>query len=75
MVPQPGQPRPFATLPGDRKWYPLYPDTRLENLTEAEASVIGARCDKLAEQLGYRGVEFDRPRIGSWNEAKRIAAS
>jgi hypothetical protein len=53
MLPQPGQSRPFATLPSDRKWFPLYPDTRLENLTEAEADVIGARCDTLAERLGY----------------------
>jgi hypothetical protein len=67
MVPQSGQPRPFATLPGDRKWYPLYPDTRLENLTEAEVALIGARCDELAERLDYHSLQrTNRIAGGGW---------
>ncbi len=59
MVPQAGQPLPFATLPGDRKWYPLYENDRLENLTPVEIATVSRRCEGLADRFGYsaRGAE------------------
>jgi sulfotransferase family protein len=53
MVPQPGQPLPFATLPGDRKWYPLFSDQWLDEVAEREAEVIASVCEPLARELGY----------------------
>jgi len=53
MVPQPGQRFPFATLPGDRKWYPLFPDPWLEHVGAEEADVIASVCGPLAAELGY----------------------
>ena len=53
MVPKEGDRFPFATLPGDRKWYPLFPDPWLEKVTEAEAAVIAGLCEPLASELGY----------------------
>ena len=53
MVPQPGHRLPFATLPGDRKWYPLFPDPWLAEVTDSEAAVIAAVCEPLATELGY----------------------
>lgn len=56
MVPQPGQRFPFATLPNDRKWHPLFPDPYLAQVTEQEAELIASVCEPLATELGY-----DRP--------------
>ena len=56
MVPQPGQRLPFATLPDDRKWYPLFPDPWLGEVTEPEVELIASICEPLATELGY-----DRP--------------
>ena len=53
LVPRPGQRRPWATLPGDRKWYPLYVDVRLGRPTRAESAVIARSCGELAERFGY----------------------
>jgi len=53
MVPSPGQPFPFATLPGDRKWHPLFPDPWLDEVGEEEAEVIASVCGPLATELGY----------------------
>ena len=53
LVPRPGQKRPWATLPGDRKWYPLYVDDRLGRPTAADTAIIGERCLALAERFGY----------------------
>ena len=53
MVPQPGQRFPFATLPGDRKWYPLFPDPWLAQVTEQEAEIVASVCGPLARELGY----------------------
>jgi hypothetical protein len=53
MVPRPGQKRPFATLPDDRKWYPLYRSDWLQGMTRAERELIAARCEPLAAELGY----------------------
>ena len=54
MVPQPGQRLPFATLPGDRKWYPLVEDEWLGRVTDEGAAIVESVCEPLAEQLGYR---------------------
>ena len=53
MVPQPGQRFPFATLPDDRKWHPLFPDPWLAQVTENEAELIASVCEPLATELGY----------------------
>jgi hypothetical protein len=53
MVPQPDQPRPFATLPADRKWYPLYPDTWLDRCDEATFATVDPRCGELLARFGY----------------------
>lgn len=53
MVPQAGQTRPFATLPGDRKWYPIYADTWLQGCDAGSRAVIDARCSGLLERFGY----------------------
>jgi Sulfotransferase family len=53
MVPRPGDRFPFATLPGDRKWYPLFPDPWLAEVTEEEAAAVAEVCEPLAGELGY----------------------
>lgn len=53
MVPQPGQRLPFATLPDDRKWYPLFPDPWLAQVTEPEAVIVARECEALATEFGY----------------------
>ena len=53
MVPQAGHRLPFATLPDDRKWYPLFLDPWLEKVGEREAEVIASVCEPLATELGY----------------------
>jgi hypothetical protein len=59
MIPQPGQRRPLATLPGDRKWYPLYRSASVPEITREERDVIGSRCAEMAEYFGY--APADRP--------------
>jgi hypothetical protein len=44
---------PFATLPGDRKWYPLGGDDWIGRVTPDEAAIVDERCGELARQLGY----------------------
>ena len=53
MVPREGQRRPWATLPSDRKWYPLYADERVAATTPSQRSIVGAKCAELADRLGY----------------------
>jgi Sulfotransferase family len=53
MLPLPGQKRPFATLPGDRKWYPLYQSDWLSEMTDEEEAIITRHCDRLARRFGY----------------------
>jgi Sulfotransferase family len=53
MVPGPGQKLPFATLPGDRKWYPLYPSTWLEKATREDREIVARRCAEPAGRFGY----------------------
>jgi hypothetical protein len=54
MVPRAGQRLPCATLSGDRKWYPLYSDDRLDAVTIEERSIVDERCGRLAARFGYR---------------------
>jgi hypothetical protein len=53
MVPQAGDRFPFATLPGDRKWNPLFPDEWLAKVGDRDAAVIAEVCEPLATELGY----------------------
>jgi hypothetical protein len=53
MVPRPGDVFPFATLPNDRKWYPLFPDPWLGEVMDEEAVVVAEVCEPLATELGY----------------------
>lgn len=53
LVPHPGDRMPFATLPGDRKWYPLGGDDWIGRVTPDEAAIVDERCGELARQLGY----------------------
>jgi sulfotransferase family protein len=53
MIPRPGDAFPFATLPADRKWYPLFPDEWLAEVSDREAAVVAEVCEPLATELGY----------------------
>jgi len=44
---------PFATLPWDRKWFPLQGDEWRDKVGDAEAQVVEEECGPLAEELGY----------------------
>jgi Sulfotransferase family len=68
QVPQPGQPFPFATLPGDRKWHPLFPDPWLEQVDDRDAEIVERECGSLARRFGY-GAD------GARSEARPCAAS
>ena len=61
MVPRPGDTFPFATLPGDRKWYPLFPDPWLAEVTPEEAAIVASLCEPLASELGYQRPPVARP--------------
>lgn len=54
MVPRAGDSMPWATLPTDRKWWPLYPDDRLERITPEQLEIVAERCAEIASRLGYR---------------------
>lgn len=53
LVPRAGQLLPFATLPWDRKWYPLAADEWRDKVGDLEAQIVSEECGELAEQLGY----------------------
>jgi Sulfotransferase family len=53
MIPAPGQPRPFGTLPADRKWFPLYEDDRLGRAIGEQMAVVYEHCEELALHFGY----------------------
>jgi hypothetical protein len=61
MVPQPDQTLPFATLPGDRKWYPLFADPWLTEVTERTAEIVASRCGPYARRFGYTRTSADTP--------------
>ncbi len=54
MVPRAEDSMPWATLPSDRKWYPLYADDRLEQITPAQVAIVAERCGEVAARFGYR---------------------
>ena len=53
MVPRPEHTMPFATLGGDRKWYPLREDPWIGQVPPKDADVIAERCEELATRFGY----------------------
>ena len=53
QVPGSGQPFPFATLPGDRKWFPLFSERWLAHVTDREAEIVERECGPLARRFGY----------------------
>jgi hypothetical protein len=55
MIPRAGDRLPFATLPDDRKWYPLVSDRWLAQVSHWEAAIIASECEPLASELGYGG--------------------
>jgi Sulfotransferase family len=65
LVPRPEHRLPFATLPSDRKWYPLRDDEWRHRVGDEEASIIEERCKPLAERLGYGRERDHGPAIAS----------
>jgi hypothetical protein len=53
LVPRASHRMPFATLPWDRKWFPLQGDEWRDKVGDAEAQIVEEECGKVAEQLGY----------------------
>lgn len=53
MLPAPGQTLPYATLPADRKWYPLYGDDRLGRASDTQLAIVDEHCRELAAHFGY----------------------
>ena len=53
LVPRAGHRLPFATLPWDRKWFPLQGDEWRDKVGDAEAQIVEEECGEIAEQLGY----------------------
>jgi len=53
LVPRAGHRLPFATLPWDRKWFPLQGDDWRDKVGETEARIVEDECAEIAEQLGY----------------------
>ena len=53
LVPRAGHRLPFATLPWDRKWFPLQDDEWRDKVGDAEAQIVNEECGQVAEQLGY----------------------
>ena len=53
LVPQPHHRMPFATLPTDRKWFPLGQDKWRHHVTTHDAEIIEEECGDIAETLGY----------------------
>lgn len=53
LVPQPEHTMPFATLPWDRKWYPLQGDEWRDKVGDLEARIVEEECGALISELGY----------------------
>ena len=53
LVPRAGHRMPFATLPWDRKWFPLQGDEWRDKVGDVEAQIVEEECGEVAEQLGY----------------------
>jgi hypothetical protein len=56
LVPHAGDRLPFATLPTDRKWYPIRDDDSRLRVSDDDAAIIERRCGALARRLGYERV-------------------
>jgi Sulfotransferase family len=61
LVPRAGHEFPFATLPTDRKWFPLESDEWRGQVGELEAEIVEERCGELAAALGYGRLEDTAP--------------
>ncbi|HEY8793110.1 MAG TPA: sulfotransferase [Gaiellaceae bacterium] len=53
LVPRASHRMPFATLPWDRKWFPLQGDQWRDKVGDTEARIVEEECGEVAEQLGY----------------------
>jgi hypothetical protein len=53
LVPRAGHQMPFATLPWDRKWFPLGEDEWRSKVGETDARIVDEECGEIARQLGY----------------------
>ena len=53
LVPRAGHRLPFATLPWDRKWFPLQGNDWRDKVGGTEARIVEDECGEIAEQLGY----------------------
>jgi hypothetical protein len=53
LIPHPQHTMPFATLPWDRKWYPLQGDGWRDKVGDLEAQIVEEECGELIKQLGY----------------------
>ena len=61
LTPQPEHVMPFATLPWDRKWYPLQVDEWRDKVGDAEAQIVDEECLELARALGYGRLTDSEP--------------
>jgi hypothetical protein len=53
LVPRAEHRMPFATLPWDRKWFPLQSDEWRDKVGDEEARIVEEECGEVAAQLGY----------------------
>jgi hypothetical protein len=53
LVPHAAHRLPFATLPWDRKWFPLQDDEWRDKVGDAEAEIVEVECGEVAGKLGY----------------------
>jgi hypothetical protein len=53
MLPRPEHRFPFATLPGDDKWFPIRSDPWRGQVPAEDAAIVEAICGDLAERFGY----------------------
>jgi hypothetical protein len=53
LVPSASHQMPFATLPWDRKWFPLQGDEWRDKVGDVEAQIVEEECGEVAGQLGY----------------------
>jgi hypothetical protein len=61
LVPQPGHVMPFATLPWDRKWYPLGRDEWRDKVGDTEVQMMDEVCGELTNELGYGRLTDSEP--------------
>jgi hypothetical protein len=61
LIPQPEHTIPFATLPWDRKWYPLEGDEWRDQVGDLEAQIVEEECGELIDDLGYTRLTDSEP--------------